>query len=160
MSERGTEYDIILFDGQCVLCNWVVRFVIPRDPRRRFRFAPLESPLGQAYAQKAAQAGGSRSGTTRAGEDAGSDIERTDRRKSPDSFLLVRGDRIYMKSRAGLEVVRRLRGLWPLLYAFAIVPGPIRDRVYDWIARNRYRLFGRYDSCLMPSPDIRDRFIE
>ncbi|PYI53178.1 hypothetical protein DLM86_18305 [Paenibacillus flagellatus] len=78
---------------------------------------------------------------------------------TPGTFMLVVDGRAYIRSRAGLEVLRRLNGLWPLLYAFVAVPAPLRDRVYDFVARNRYRWFGRSDSCLMPTPDTADRFI-
>lgn len=118
------------------MCSAIVRFVVARDPAGRFRFAALGSGAGAAIL---ARAGGA---------------------PAADTFLLARGDRVYMKSSAGLEVVRRLSGAWPLLYMLIVVPAPIRDAVYDYIARNRYRWFGRSDSCTLPPPAIKERFIE
>jgi predicted DCC family thiol-disulfide oxidoreductase YuxK len=141
-----------------MMCSAIVRFVIRRDPAGRFRFASLESEAGAAIRRRFLGEPGTgltvrsaSSGTV--GGKIGSGVP------APDTFMLVRGDRIYMKSRAGLEVVKLLRGAWPLLYAFIVVPTPIRDKVYDYIARNRYRWFGRNDHCMLPSPENRDRFI-
>jgi predicted DCC family thiol-disulfide oxidoreductase YuxK len=164
------EYDIILFDGNCMLCSRIVRFVIHFDPKKRFRFAALASEAGHDVLERALAGGGStqlhaQPGRSRSNGDANggvpTGIER-DRTGAahPDTFMLVRGSRIYVKSRAGLEVVRRLRAPWPLLYALIVIPRPLRDRVYDYIARNRYRWFGQYDSCMLPTPDNKERFIE
>lgn len=184
--------DILLFDGHCLLCNGIVRFVIARDPEARFRFASLDSAVGQELIRKALQAHDSRnpSGTnspeavvhTGAGappmhdkSSESSDVDadavgrpsldgnsvvsgQLSREPFPDSFTLLRNGRLYFKSRAALEVMKRLSGAWPLLYAGIIVPAPIRDAVYDWIARNRYRWFGRSDRCMLPAPEHRHRF--
>lgn len=165
MEERTKDYDIILFDGECMMCSAIVRFVIRRDPARRFRFASLESEAGGAIRRRALGGPGARL-TVRGSELAKGNVssDAVDGKTgvgvpAPDTFMLVRGDQIYMKSRAGLEVVKELRGAWPLLYAFIVVPSPIRDKVYDYIARNRYRWFGRNDHCLLPAPENRDRFI-
>jgi predicted DCC family thiol-disulfide oxidoreductase YuxK len=130
--------DVILFDGVCNLCNASVLFVIDRDPRGHFAFAPLQSP-------EAARILSARGYTAAPPELA--------------SVLLVQGDRVYERSTAALRVARRLSGAWSLMSAFLIVPRPIRDAVYDWIARNRYRWFGRQDACRIPTPELRSRFV-
>ncbi|TMV50993.1 DUF393 domain-containing protein [Paenibacillus mesophilus] len=165
MKKQTRDYDIILFDGECIMCSAIVRFVIRRDPERRFRFASLDSEAGAAIRRRAL--GGPGAGLTARGSDPAKgnvSSDAVDEKTgvgvpAPDTFMLVRGDRLFMKSRAGLEVVKRLRGAWPLLYAFIVVPSPIRDKIYDYIARNRYRWFGRNDRCMLPSPENRDRFI-
>ena len=75
------------------------------------------------------------------------------------SVLLVEGGRVYARSTAALRIARRLRGAWPLLSVLVVVPRPIRDAVYDWIARNRYRWFGRQEACRIPTPELRSRFV-
>jgi len=137
--ERG--HAVVLFDGVCNLCNGSVLFVIDRDPTGYFRFAPLQSD--EARRLLAARAG--------AGEGvAGPDLS---------SVVLIEGGRVYTRSTAALRVARRLSGAWPLLYAFTAVPRVVRDAVYDWVARNRYRWFGREDACRVPTPDLRARFL-
>ena len=126
----------ILFDGVCNLCNASVLFVVDRDPRARFTFAPLQSAEAQQLL-----------------------AERGYRGAELSTVLLVEGDRVYARSSAALRVARRLRGAWPLLYAFVAVPRPLRDAVYDWVARNRYRWFGREDACRIPTPELRARFL-
>lgn len=142
MAEQAREgdYDVILYDGQCAMCSAIVRFVIKRDRHARYRFASLDSAAGKALLEQAGQ-----------GAWPGEAV--------PDTFRLIRDGRVYIKSGAALEVVRKLRGLWPVLYLFRAVPVRIRDYVYDTVARNRYRWFGRNESCMLPSPDVRDRFL-
>jgi predicted DCC family thiol-disulfide oxidoreductase YuxK len=77
-----------------------------------------------------------------------------------DTVVLIEDGRSYVKSTAALRLLRCMSGLWPVLYALIIVPLPLRDRVYDWVARNRYRWFGKQSSCLMPTPEIRERFLD
>jgi predicted DCC family thiol-disulfide oxidoreductase YuxK len=129
---------VILFDGVCNLCNGFVDFVIVRDGRRRFRFASLQSAQGQALVRAAASLPG--------------DV--------PDSIVLVGTDGIFYRSTAVLRVLRGLRGAWPMLYALIVVPRPIRDVVYDWVARHRYRIFGTRDTCRVPTAEERSRFVE
>lgn len=129
---------IVLFDGVCMMCSSIVRFVYERDPHARLRFAPLQSDAGQALLRRFGLA--------------------TD---SMDTFVLVEGDRFYTRSTAALRLLRRLRGPWPLLYAGIAVPRPLRDAVYAFVAKRRYRWFGRSDACMMPTtPDLRRRFLE
>lgn len=131
------ESKIILFDGVCNLCNASVNFVIDRDPDHRFKFASLQSDFGS----KKLKAEG----------------------KDPSelsSIVFIEGDHLYHKSTAALKVARQLSGGWPLLYVFIIIPRFLRDMIYDLIAKNRYRWFGRQDACRMPSPDVQTRFID
>ncbi|HMO49673.1 MAG TPA: DCC1-like thiol-disulfide oxidoreductase family protein [Kiritimatiellia bacterium] len=128
--------DIIYFDGHCLLCHGAVSFIIRRDPGARFLFAPLDTPVA-----KAALIRGGRPPSDRG------------------SIILAEGDQLYDQSTAALRIARRLRGLWPLLYILIVVPRPLRDAVYRWIARHRYRWFGKVAECPLPTPDIRDRFL-
>jgi predicted DCC family thiol-disulfide oxidoreductase YuxK len=127
---------LILFDGVCNLCNASVLFVIDRDPSARFAFAPLQSAAAQRLL-----------------------AERGHRSADLSSVLLVEGDHVYERSTAALRVARHLSGAWPLLYAFIVVPRPLRDAVYRVVARNRYRWFGREDACRVPTPELRARFL-
>ncbi|MFK7951184.1 MAG: thiol-disulfide oxidoreductase DCC family protein [Saprospiraceae bacterium] len=130
-------HPIILFDGVCNLCNGAVQFIIERDKKRLFRFASLQSDIGKQYQAKAGLS--------------------TD---SIDTILLVEDGQIYQKSSAALRIARKLDGLWSLLFIFIIVPPFIRNRVYDFIARNRYRWFGKQDSCWLPTPDLKVLFLD
>ena len=126
---------VILFDGVCNLCNGSVRFVLARDRQRRFRFASLQSAAAaQLLAGRPPGAIG-------------------------DSIVLVEGERIYQQSTAVLRILRGLGAGWRLLYALIVVPRPLRDAVYRWVARNRYRWFGRTEACAVPRPEDRDRFL-
>jgi len=132
----GDPRAIVLFDGVCNLCNASVTFIIDRDRRGRFAFAPLQSEVGRALL----------------------------RRHGPwpdaiDSVVLVEGGRAYTRSRAALRIARRLDGAWPLLYGLAVLPTPVLDALYDLVARNRYRLFGRTGACRVPTPALRARFL-
>ena len=126
---------VILFDGVCNLCNAWVRFVIKRDPHARFAFAPL-------------------------GSDAANELLRERQSTvASDSIILVEKDAIYDQSTAALRIARRLSGAWSLTSAFLVVPRVLRDAVYRLIARNRYRWFGRRDACMVPTPELRARFL-
>jgi predicted DCC family thiol-disulfide oxidoreductase YuxK len=129
-------HPVILFDGVCNLCNASVQFIINRDPKAKFRFASLQSETGQSLLKKFNLSA-----------------------EKLYSVMVVDQDKVYDRSRAALEIARRLSGLWPLLYGFIIVPPFIRNLVYDWISRNRYRWFGVRQACMMPSPDMKARFI-
>lgn len=132
----ASDHPVILFDGVCNLCNSSVQFVIKHDKEGKFRFAALQSDFGQQQ------------------------LERYSFDKEQLlSVVLVMNGRAYDKSRAALEIARRLNGIWPMFYAFIIVPPFIRDFVYNWISRNRYRWFGRRDECMIPTPDLKARFI-
>lgn len=128
---------IILFDGECHFCSEVVRFTIRRDPKARFTFAPLQSDTGQQLLRAAGLPP-----------------------FNLDTFVLIENGQAYTQSNAALRVVRKLHMLWPILYIFIAVPKPIRNAIYQWVARNRYRWFGRSSACMMPTPEIRHRFLE
>lgn len=127
---------IVLFDGHCNLCNGAVDFLIRRDRRGTLRFASLQSDLGRALA-------------ARAGLDP--DVLST--------FVLVDGSRTYVRSTAALRAAAALRMPWPLLGVLRLVPRVLRDAVYDWVARNRIRWFGRKETCRLPSPEEAARFV-
>ncbi len=131
----GVADGLILFDGVCVLCSWWVRFVIERDRAAAFRFAPVQGRYGAALA--------ARLGISVA---------------NPETNAVVTGGRAYFKSDAAIAVISRLPG-WSWTRGLALVPRPVRDWLYDRIARSRYRLFGRTASCLIPTPEIAGRFV-
>ncbi|MBL0182322.1 MAG: thiol-disulfide oxidoreductase DCC family protein [Chitinophagaceae bacterium] len=130
------EQPIILFDGICNLCNRVVRFVIRRDKKKVIRFAALQSEAGQGLLQKY-------------------HLPVT----AMESFVFIENGKVYSRSSAALKVCRHLRGLWPLCYGFIIVPEFIRDAVYNWVAKNRYKWFGVRAECMIPTPEIKARFL-
>jgi predicted DCC family thiol-disulfide oxidoreductase YuxK len=131
------ESGIVLFDGGCNLCTWSVQFVLRRDRRAYFRFAALQSPVGQRLLRQYGV-----------------------RVPADESVVLIEGGRVYTHSGAALRITRRLGGLWPLLGVLAVVPRALRDRLYLWIAAHRYRWFGRRDACWIASPQARERFLE
>lgn len=135
--DHKIEQEVLLFDGVCNLCNGAVNFIIDRDPKSHFKFAALQSEFGQEQLAK-----------------LGFD------QNEFDSLVLLTGDKIYKKSSAALRIAGKLNGLYPLLKVFLIVPPFIRDGVYDIIARNRYKWFGKRDECRIPTPELRSRFIE
>lgn len=127
---------LVLFDGVCNLCNAIVRFIIPRDPHGHFQFATLTSDVAAR-----ALAGAPRAA------------------KLAESVLLIDEGRIFTRSDAALRIFRRLTFPWPLAYGLIVLPKALRDRVYDAVARRRYRWFGRRDQCMIPDPSIRSRFL-
>ncbi len=126
---------LVLFDGVCNFCNGAVNFIIRHDDEKRFSFAPLQSETGQEMRTKFG---------------IGDEI---------DSIILVENGSAYLHSTAGLRIAKGLGGIWSLGYVFIIVPAFIRDFCYKLFARNRYRLFGRQDACMLPTPDVRERFM-
>lgn len=126
---------ILLFDGECGLCDRGVRFVYRRDPGGRVRFAPLQGERGRALLR----AHGLPEGAL-------------------DTVVLVDGGKAYVRSAAALRVARKLRGAWPLLGLFWVVPRPLRDAVYDAVARRRHRLASA--SCALPPPGLRARMLD
>jgi predicted DCC family thiol-disulfide oxidoreductase YuxK len=128
------QHPVVLFDGVCNLCNGSVVFIIQRDRRGVFRFAALQSPAAASLL----------------GERA---------RTLPDSLVLMDNGRVYTQSTAVLRVARRLRQPWPLVSALIVLPAPLRDWLYAWIARNRYRWFGRREVCMVPTPELQVRFL-
>lgn len=130
------KHKIILFDGVCNLCNDSVKVVIKHDKKDVFRFSAIQSAVGVQMASE-----------------YGIDISKT------DSILLIDKDKIYAKSTAALKIARHLSSGYPLLYGFMIVPNFIRNWVYDIIAKNRYKWFGRKDSCMIPTPELKNKFL-
>ncbi|MCC6288665.1 MAG: thiol-disulfide oxidoreductase DCC family protein [Chitinophagaceae bacterium] len=127
---------IILFDGVCNLCNSSIQFVLKKDKKKQFYFTSLQSNAGQQLLKQY--------------------------QLSPnkfDSFVLIENNKAYTRSTAALRVVKKLSGLWPLLYIFIIIPPFIRNTVYDWVARNRYKWFGKSESCMLPTPELNARFV-
>jgi predicted DCC family thiol-disulfide oxidoreductase YuxK len=128
---------VIFFDGVCNLCQGSVQFIIKRDPQARFRFASLQSDYGRHILKEL----------------------KLDTH-TLESIILLTPNGVFQRSRAALEIARKLSGLWPVLYIFRIIPAGIRDLVYDWIARNRYRWFGKTESCWLPTPELKSRFVD
>jgi predicted DCC family thiol-disulfide oxidoreductase YuxK len=135
--KAGVDKPIILFDGVCNLCQGSVQFVLKHDRKRQFLFASLQSPIATEL------------------------ISTFQTRPSrTDSFVLIENGTLYTKSTAALRVCRRLNGGLSLLYAFMIIPAFIRDAVYDLVARNRYKWFGKSNECWLPTPELSDRFLD
>lgn len=136
MLEPGKK--IILFDGVCNLCNSSVQFVIKRDKRDIFRFAPLQSDIGKKMI-----------------DERGIDTS------TVDSIILIEPKiAYYTKSSAAIEIANDLGGIWKLFNVFTyILPVSMRDWVYDFIARNRYKWFGKKESCMIPTPEMTAKFI-
>lgn len=132
----AAEPPLILFDGDCNLCHGAVQFVLRRDPRGRFRFAALQSAAGRAA-------------LARAGAGA-----------APDSVVVVDRGRVRTKSAAALAIARGLRFPWPLAALLWLVPRPLRDFAYDFVARRRHRWFGRRRQCWVPAAAVRARFLD
>ena len=128
---------IVLFDGVCKFCNASVNFLIDRDKAGRIHFAALQSGLGQGLLARFGLA-----------------------RHRLDSIVLVEGRRYSTQSTAALRLTRYMDGLWPVLGIFLFIPAFLRDFGYEILARNRYRWFGQLDACRVPTPEIRERFLE
>lgn len=139
MGEYNTikQKDILLFDGVCNLCNNSINFVIDHDPDGQFKFAALQSEFGQKKLREL-------------------NLQADDF----DSIVLLSNDQIFIKSTAALKVAKKLTGAWPALYAFIIIPPFVRHAVYNLIAKNRYKIWGKTDQCRVPTPELKQRFIE
>ena len=127
---------LVLYDGTCGLCNRSVQLILRHDRRGRFRFAALQSELGQALLAR-----------------HGLPVD------ALDTVVLVEDGRAWTKSAAALRIARGMDRPWPLLRMLGIVPRPVRDFFYDRLANNRYRIFGRVDACMLPPPEVRARFL-
>ena len=140
---------IVLFDGVCNFCNGAVNFIIKHDHEKRFKFAPLQSEIGQELRAK-----------FNIGDDVDS-IILVHHGGYPDSTTGIGTEygTAYLHSTAGLMIAKELGFPWSLGFAFIIVPAFIRDWAYRVFARNRYRLFGRQDACMLPTPEVRERFL-
>ncbi len=131
------DHDIILFDGVCNLCNGAINFIIERDPNDRYRFAALESDIAQELLAR---------------HEINTD--------EIDSIVLVRDGEAFAKAGAALRIAKGMSGAWPLLYGLIIIPKFIADAVYDFIARNRYKWFGKKESCMIPTPELKAKFLK
>lgn len=123
----SSAHPVVLYDGECGFCSRAVLFVVERDPAARFRFAPVQSPLGQRALRAAGVPG-----------------------RDPGTILLVEEGRVYFRSTAALRIGARLRRPWPLLRILLLIPRPLRDAAYDLVARHRHRLGGG-ERCVMPA---------
>lgn len=127
---------IVLFDGICNLCNSAVQFIIRHDKKSIFMFTSLQSDTGQKLlAQYHLPL------------------------NELNSFILIENNKAYTRSSGALRVVKKLKGLWPFLYGLMIVPKFIRDAVYNWVGRNRYKWFGKQEACMIPTPELEARFL-
>ena len=131
----GTPSAVVFFDGVCNLCNGAVNFLIDHDTRKRLRFASLQSPEAEALLKPFSLPPGL------------------------DSIVFLEDGRVHTRSTAVLRISRHLSGAWRLGGLLLIVPAFLRDGVYNWVAANRYRWFGKRDSCRIPTPELRDRFL-
>ncbi|MDN3016013.1 thiol-disulfide oxidoreductase DCC family protein [Paenibacillus sp. BSR1-1] len=127
---------IVLFDGVCNLCNDSVQFILKRDINKSFKFASLQGETGQKL------------------------LNQYGLNPAMNSFVLIENNKPYLKSTAALRVCRKLRGTWRLFSLLILIPKPFRDFVYGVIANNRYKWFGKIESCLLPSPEWKDRFLD
>lgn len=130
------QHPIIFFDGVCNLCTGSVRFIIKRDDQDLFRFAALQSEAAIPHLYPF----------------------QTDL-KMLSTILLLENGKLYNRSTAALRIARRLNGAWPLLYGFIIIPVPIRDWIYQQIANRRYRIWGKEESCMVPTPALKSKFL-
>ena len=132
MNEQPT----ILFDGICNFCNSAVNFTLKRNKNADIVFAPLQSEAGQKLL-----------------------VQYHLPVDNMESFVFIENEKAYKQSTAALKVCRHLRGIWPLCYGLIIVPRFIRDGIYNWIAKNRYKWFGVRQSCMIPTPEVKARFL-
>ncbi|MEK3979882.1 thiol-disulfide oxidoreductase DCC family protein [Psychrobacillus sp. FSL K6-2836] len=126
---------IVLFDGECNFCDASVQFIIKRDPKGYFQFAAQQSDIGVTLRTKYAVP------------------------DTLDSILVIDQHKVYNSSDAALQISKHLNGLWRYLHVLKVIPKPIRNVVYKFIAKNRYAWFGKKDSCMIPPPEIRNRFL-
>ncbi len=133
----ASERRILLFDGVCNLCNGTVQFLIKRDPGGKFKFASLQSEPAKTLLRE-----------------LGLPADHF------ESFVYIKNGTAYQRSSAALHVLKDLGGFWKLFYGFILLPRPVRDFFYDLIAKNRYRMFGKRDACMVPTPELKARFLE
>lgn len=125
-----------MFDGVCNLCNWFVNFIIARDKKNRFQFGSLQSAVVIDLLRRH--------------DFLTSDLS---------TVILLENEKLYYQSTAVLRILRMLGGVWSLMYVFIVLPKPLRDFMYNLIARHRYKLFGRQDTCMIPTPELKAKFV-
>jgi predicted DCC family thiol-disulfide oxidoreductase YuxK len=130
------DHPVLIFDGLCNLCKWLVVFVVKRDRHGNFRIAAAQSEIGQ-HLQRQYEADAIRDST----------------------MVLLKNGQVYSKSDAAIEIAKDVDGLWKLLVVLGALPKSLRDWIYGWIGENRYKWFGRNSKCLMPSEDLKRRFL-
>lgn len=130
------EQPVILFDGVCNLCNGAVQFIIKHDKKKVFRFASLQSETGQQLLVKYHLP-----------------------LNELNSFILIENNKAYNRSTGALRVAKKLNGILPWLYGFIIIPKIFRDSIYDWVATNRYKWFGKKEECMIPTQELKARFL-
>jgi predicted DCC family thiol-disulfide oxidoreductase YuxK len=140
-----TTRPVLLFDGVCNFCNGSIQFIVDHERSSELVFAPLQSEIGAKLVERVFDAEEARLLRGANG--------------SPDSLVLIEGGRGHVRSAAALRVTHWLRAPWRWLGLFVLVPRPLRDLVYRWIVRNRYRWFGRTETCRIPTPALRARFL-
>lgn len=126
---------IVIFDGVCNLCNRAVNFIIRRDPKQHFLFAPVQSPFAQALLAEQGLSG-----------------------LGMESFVLIENGQAYLRTSAALRIAPQLSGLWFMFSVFRLVPACLRDVFYNALGRRRYRLFGKRDQCILPAAELQARF--
>jgi len=131
-----TDRSLIIFDGVCNLCEYSVQFIVKHDRQARFKFVSAQSERGKILQQ-------------RHGVDTLQD----------GTVILLKGDQVYVKSDAAVEIAKDLDGLWRYLYYFKFILKPARDCIYSIISKNRYRLFGKKNACFLPDNNIKGRFL-
>lgn len=140
MVETSVGAPVLLYDGVCGFCNKSVQLILDHDRKGSMRFAALQSDYGRAV------------------------VERHPELQGVDSVVFVEqtpgGERVHVRTDAALKVAAYLGGFWRLFLAAGLLPRALRDYFYDLFARNRYKLFGKYDSCMLPPPDVRSRFLD
>jgi predicted DCC family thiol-disulfide oxidoreductase YuxK len=134
-NREGVDTNIILFDGVCNLCNGLVKFMFKYDKKAVFSFASLQSETAEILLKKA--------GLT----------------EVPDSVIVIKEGKALVKSEAALSIIKQLGGLFKLLLVFRLFPRSIRDRIYDEVAKRRYKWFGKKESCMIPTKEQRKRFL-
>lgn len=138
MNNKQQVDQIVLFDGICNFCSGIVTFIIKRDKKRKFRFSPLQSQSSKALLKQF---------------NIFIDNDKL------DTFIYIRNNKVYIKSTAALYVLKDIGKLYRLLFIFIVIPGFLRNFFYSLIANSRYKIWGKKDECLMPTPEIKDRFL-
>lgn len=136
MNVTPSDKAIVLFDGVCNFCNSSVNFIIKHDKKDHFRFTPLQSEKGKLLLKQFNAEG-----------------------KGLDSLVLIENNKLYMRSTACLKIAKKLSGIYSLAYIFIFIPSFLRDPVYNFIAKNRYKWFGKKDACMIPTQAVKEKFI-